>query len=167
MSPLLAQDFPNTAGYPFLALAATLLQHPAVMRTFVSHSDFTSILEGLLARKSPSPKDLQLLMPHVWWRGCKDETASEERLKASVSIITATLAKVRAWRSTLTQLQRATSWWASLAGRVALAHPEGLLHHVFFPAGPQDLCVHAYACRCACVCSQFQLGAELHSLTAC
>lgn len=52
-------------------------------------------MEGLLARKAPSPKDLQQLLPHVWWRGCKDETTSEERLRASVSIITTTVAKVR------------------------------------------------------------------------
>lgn len=64
------------------------------MRTFVRHPDFYIVMEGLLARKAPSPKDLALLLPHVWWAGCKDETASEERLRASVSIITTTVAKV-------------------------------------------------------------------------
>lgn len=88
------QDFPYTAGYPHLALAVSLLQHPRIMRLFVTHPDYMTVLEGLLTRKSPSPKDLQTLLPHVWWKGCKDETASEERLRASISIITTTLAKV-------------------------------------------------------------------------
>jgi hypothetical protein len=65
------------------------------MRLFVKHPDFYIVMEGLLARKAPSPKDLQQLLPHVWWKGCKDETASEERLRASVSIITTTVAKVK------------------------------------------------------------------------
>jgi hypothetical protein len=64
------------------------------MRLFVKHPDFYIVMEGLLARKAPSPKDLQQLLPHVWWKGCRDETASEERLRASVSIITTTVAKV-------------------------------------------------------------------------
>jgi hypothetical protein len=64
------------------------------MRLFVRHPDFYIVMEGLLARKAPSPKDLQALLPHVWWRGCRDETASEERLRASVTIITTTVAKV-------------------------------------------------------------------------
>jgi hypothetical protein len=51
---------------------------------------------------------LQALLPHVWWPGCKDETASEERLKASVSVITATLSKVEQCQYELMQLLLAT-----------------------------------------------------------
>jgi Kip1 ubiquitination-promoting complex protein 1 len=51
---------------------------------------------------------LQALLPHVWWPGCKDETASEERLKASVSVITATLTKVEQCQYELMQLLLAT-----------------------------------------------------------
>lgn len=94
MSQLLVQDYPYTAAYPHLLLAVSLLQHKPTMRLFVKHPDFYIVMEGLLARKAPSPKDLQQLLPHVWWKGCKDETASEERLRASVSIITTTVAKV-------------------------------------------------------------------------
>jgi hypothetical protein len=60
VSPLLAQEFPNTAGFPYLSLAVSLLQQPAVARLLVAHDDFCPVLEGLLARKSPSPKDLQV-----------------------------------------------------------------------------------------------------------
>lgn len=60
VSPLLAQEFPNTAGFPYLALAVSLLRCPAVMRLLTGHGDFCPVLEGLLARKSPSPKDLQV-----------------------------------------------------------------------------------------------------------
>jgi hypothetical protein len=60
VSPLLAQEFPNTAGYPYLALAVSLLRQAPVMRLLVGHGDFEAVLEGLLARKSPSPKDLQV-----------------------------------------------------------------------------------------------------------
>jgi hypothetical protein len=60
VSPLLAHEFPNTAGYPYLALAVSLLRQAAVMRLLVGHGDFEAVLEGLLARKSPSPKDLQV-----------------------------------------------------------------------------------------------------------
>jgi hypothetical protein len=95
VSPLLAQDYPYTAAYPHLSLAVALLQHPAALRVLISHSEFVGIVEGLLARKAPSPKDLQQLLPHVWWRGCRDETASQERMRASISIITTTMAKVR------------------------------------------------------------------------
>lgn len=95
MSPLLAQDYPYTAAYPHLSLAVALLQHPAALRVLISHSEFVGIVEGLLARKAPSPKDLQQLLPHVWWRGCRDETVSQERMRASISIITTTMAKVR------------------------------------------------------------------------
>eukprot|EP00878_Enallax_costatus_P012291 GHUV01012839.1.p1 GENE.GHUV01012839.1~~GHUV01012839.1.p1 ORF type:complete len:1206 (+),score=405.87 GHUV01012839.1:233-3850(+) len=108
ISPLLVQDFPYTAGYPHLALAVSLLQHPRIMRLFVLHPDFMSVLEGLLTRKSPSPKDLQTLLPHVWWKGCKDETASEERLRASISIITTTLAKVEQRQYDMLELLLAT-----------------------------------------------------------
>lgn len=95
MSPLLVQDYPYTAAYPHLQLAGSLLQHKPTMRLFVKHPDFYIVMEGLLARKAPSPTDLHQLLPHVWWKGCKDETASEERLRAGVSIITTTVAKVR------------------------------------------------------------------------
>eukprot|EP00775_Hariotina_reticulata_P010985 gene10985-11140_t len=93
VSPLLAQDYPYTAAYPHLSLAVALLQHPAVLGVLTAHSNFPAVVEGLLARKAPSPKDLQQLLPHVWWRGCRDETASQERMRASISIITTTMAK--------------------------------------------------------------------------
>jgi len=50
--------------------------------------------ENFLSRKTPSPDDLAALLPHVWWPNTYDETASEERLRASVSMLTATIAKV-------------------------------------------------------------------------
>jgi hypothetical protein len=62
---------------------------------WLSDPDFYLITEGLLTRKAPSGDDLKLLLPHVWWKGNTDETCSEERLKASMSSITSTLAKVR------------------------------------------------------------------------
>lgn len=60
VSPLLAQAFPDTASYPHLALAVSLLRQPAVMSLLLGHDDFTAVLEGLLTRKSPSPKDLEV-----------------------------------------------------------------------------------------------------------
>jgi hypothetical protein len=65
VSPLLAQEFPNTAGYLCLALAVSLLRQAGVMRLLVGHGDFEAVMEGLLARKSPSPKDLQVRAVYV------------------------------------------------------------------------------------------------------
>lgn len=56
---------------------------------------------------------LQVLLPHVWWPGCKDETASEERLRASVSVITATLSKVEQCQAELMELLLATPFQQS------------------------------------------------------
>jgi Kip1 ubiquitination-promoting complex protein 1 len=49
----------------------------------------------------------------VWWPGCKDETASEERLRASVSVITATVSKVEQCQFELMELLLATPYQQS------------------------------------------------------
>jgi hypothetical protein len=130
VSPLLVQDFPYTAAYPHLLLATLLLRHPPTLRGFLAHPDFHGVMEGLLARKAPSPKDLAALLPHVWWRGCRDETASEERLRASVSCITTTLAKVR----------RRGGAAALSAGCVCPCVARGGLMQ-------RDACIHTHTCK--------------------
>ncbi len=54
-----------------------------------------ALTEGFLTRKSPGQGDLKGLLPHVWWEGCREEGASQEKMEESVSMLRATIARVR------------------------------------------------------------------------
>ena len=45
---------------------------------------FRQVMESFMARKPPTQEDLRDLLPVVWWPGCRDETASETRMKVGV-----------------------------------------------------------------------------------
>jgi hypothetical protein len=43
----------------------------------------SQVMECFMARKPPSSEDLKELLPVIWWPGCKDETASEAKMRVS------------------------------------------------------------------------------------
>eukprot|EP00798_Chlamydomonas_sp_ICE-L_P011998 gene11998-15093_t len=68
---------------PFItSLTCCLVRRlPAFKSLWLRHSNFDTITEWLMSRKPLGPEDIKGLLPAVWWRGCRDETAAEERMK--------------------------------------------------------------------------------------
>ena len=61
-----------------------LLQHDALYRRWTASGYFYASLEGFLTRKQPNANDLAVMLPAVWWKGCKgDDGCSEEEMRAA------------------------------------------------------------------------------------
>ena len=93
-STLQPDQFPHSASYPHLTLLCALLRQRSVTPLLLQHPGLHPILEGYLTRKAPSPDDLKALVPHVWWKGCKDEASSEEGMRAASTGLSSALTKV-------------------------------------------------------------------------
>jgi hypothetical protein len=89
------QDFPYSASYPFLALAAALVSGvPAARHVLLKHPSLYQLMEGFMARKPPSAEDLKGLLPVVWWAGCKEEPSSEGRMRDGLRAFAAAKTRV-------------------------------------------------------------------------
>lgn len=88
--------FPETASYPHLALASTLIKIPSIATCLMLCDHFDILVEGLLTRKQPNNYDLGKLMPTVWWLGSQDSVCSEERMKSYCISISISLENIQA-----------------------------------------------------------------------
>eukprot|EP00798_Chlamydomonas_sp_ICE-L_P017558 gene17558-23882_t len=85
-APLNPDDFPYSASYPLISLVCCLVRRlPPFKDLWLRHWNFHTITECLMSRKPPGPEDIKGLLPAVWWRGCRDETAAEERMKYALT----------------------------------------------------------------------------------
>ncbi|KAG1678277.1 hypothetical protein FOA52_013898 [Chlamydomonas sp. UWO 241] len=94
-APMVPSDFPYSASYPYLALAVCLLAGvPEVRAALLAHPGLYVMLEAFMARKPPSAEDLKGLLPTVWWPGCKEDAASEGRMRDGLRAFAAAKARV-------------------------------------------------------------------------
>lgn len=92
--PFRAFELPYTAAYNPLHFVLTMLKSPSIKRIFFSCPRRDQFLEGCLTRKQPTEEDMKELLPNVWWKGCKDETMSEELMKSLESTLSNAYCKI-------------------------------------------------------------------------
>ncbi|GMH38363.1 hypothetical protein BSKO_06247 [Bryopsis sp. KO-2023] len=87
-------DLPETASYPHLMLMNSLMKCTSIRSLFLGLPNINKLIEGFLTRKQPTAEDLKELLPTVWYKGCKDDTSSEERMATIVTALSSALQKV-------------------------------------------------------------------------
>ena len=92
--PFRASELPYTASYPYLSLFVALLRSPVVTKVFFASDRAFALLERCLVRKQPTTDDLKELLPNVWWKGCKDETMSEDIMRSLVFTLSTAYQKI-------------------------------------------------------------------------
>ena len=103
--PFKASEVPYTASYPHLKLMVAMLRSSVVRRVLFNYDRWMFyVLEQCLALKQPTTEDLKELLPSVWWKGCKDETMSEESMNSFVSTLSGAYLKVEQMQNELLQV---------------------------------------------------------------
>eukprot|EP01018_Ginkgo_biloba_P039209 Gb_19146 [translate_table: standard] len=93
-SPITLVDCPYTGSYPYLALVCHILKREEIMVCWWESSEFDSSMEGLLSRKGPNKQDLHVLMPTVWWPGCREDLSSENNMRQTTLALSRAISKV-------------------------------------------------------------------------
>ncbi|KAG2499059.1 hypothetical protein HYH03_003244 [Edaphochlamys debaryana] len=91
---LVPDQFPTSASWPFLRLAAAIASRPPMRAAWLRSPNLWQALESFLTRKGPSPDDLRLLLPAVWWRGCSELSGDRERMRGALQALSAATARV-------------------------------------------------------------------------
>ncbi|KAJ3673347.1 hypothetical protein LUZ60_006721 [Juncus effusus] len=94
-APLILKNCPYSGPYSFLALACEILKRKEMMLIWWNCADnFRVSFEGFLSVKVPSKKDLESLVPTVWWPGSCEDVGTEKSMSLTINALSEAISKI-------------------------------------------------------------------------